>query len=27
MEIAINQVNASGLLGLDYKEMVRVEFS
>jgi hypothetical protein len=26
LEIAINQGNAAGLLGLDYKEMVRVEF-
>ncbi len=26
LEIAINQYNAAGLLGLEYKEMVRVEF-
>jgi S-adenosylmethionine hydrolase len=26
LEIAINQGNAAGLLGLDYKDMVRVEF-
>ncbi len=26
LEIAINQGNAAGLLGLDYKDMIRVEF-
>ena len=27
LEIAMNQGNAAGLLGLDYKDMVRIEFS
>ena len=26
LEIAMNQGNAAGLLGLDYKDMVRIEF-
>ncbi len=27
LEIAMNQGNAAGLLGLDYKDMIRIEFS
>jgi hypothetical protein len=27
LEIAINQGNAAGLLGLDYKDMIRIEFN